>query len=366
MSQMLKALFFCAATATGDTNGVGPCDLYSAGGTPCVAAHSTTRALYGSYAGPLYRVRRSSDGAQRDVRPLSAGGYANAASQDAFCAGTDCTTLRIYDQSPRGNDLVTAPGGSHTPTPDVGVNASKARVVVGGHMAYGAYFEGGMGYRNDNTSGVAVGDEPETIYMVVSGTHYNDKCCFDYGNAEVDRTSHGPGTMEAVYFGSADKGLNHGGDGGGPWVMADLEAGLWGADVVMSHEQSINHTFVTAMVKGDSTTAEGKGHWAIKAGDAAAGGLTVYWDGARPNRTTASTGRWPNTTDAPMKKQGAIILGIGGDNSNGAIGTFYEGCMTQGYATARTDEAVQANIVAAGYSLGGDSSAPAPAPADVP
>lgn len=31
--------------------------------------------------------------------------------------------------------------------------------------------------------------------------------------------------------------------------------------------------------------------------------------------------------------QGAIILGIGGDNSNGAIGTFYEGVMTQGYST---------------------------------
>jgi len=35
-----------------------------------------------------------------------------------------------------------------------------------------------MGYRRDNTSGVAKGDQPETIYMVVSGTHYNDRCCF--------------------------------------------------------------------------------------------------------------------------------------------------------------------------------------------
>ena len=31
-----------------------------------------------------------------------------------------------------------------------------------------------------------------------------------------------------------------------------------------------------------------------------------------------------------MKKQGAIILGIGGDNSNGSAGTFYEGVMTTG------------------------------------
>ena len=50
-----------------------------------------------------------------------------------------------------------------------------------------------------------------------------------------------------------------------------------------------------------------------------------------------------------MKKQGAIILGIGGDNSKGSAGTFYEGVMTTGYASAATETAVQANIVAAGY-----------------
>ncbi|HET9170549.1 MAG TPA: arabinofuranosidase catalytic domain-containing protein, partial [Actinospica sp.] len=39
----------------------GPCDIYASGGTPCVAAHSTTRALYGNYNGNLYQVQRSSD-----------------------------------------------------------------------------------------------------------------------------------------------------------------------------------------------------------------------------------------------------------------------------------------------------------------
>ncbi|GHJ39089.1 hypothetical protein Sm713_46980 [Streptomyces sp. TS71-3] len=42
-----------------------PRDIYAAGGTPCVAAHSTTRALYGAYNGLLYQVRRSSDNATR-------------------------------------------------------------------------------------------------------------------------------------------------------------------------------------------------------------------------------------------------------------------------------------------------------------
>ena len=40
----------------------GPCDIYAVAGDPCVAAHSTTRALYASYDGPLYQVLRQSDG----------------------------------------------------------------------------------------------------------------------------------------------------------------------------------------------------------------------------------------------------------------------------------------------------------------
>src|SRR5881409_3732554 len=68
--------------------GTGPCDSYAAGGTPCVAAHSTVRALFGSYGGNLYQVRRSSDNTTRDIGVLAAGGVANAAVQDSFCANT--------------------------------------------------------------------------------------------------------------------------------------------------------------------------------------------------------------------------------------------------------------------------------------
>ena len=35
-----------------------PCDIYASGNTPCVAAHSTTRALYDNYSGSLYQVTR--------------------------------------------------------------------------------------------------------------------------------------------------------------------------------------------------------------------------------------------------------------------------------------------------------------------
>ena len=65
----------------------GPCDIYAQGGTPCVTAHSTTRLLYSRYKGPLYRVERDSDGASIDIRATK-DGYADAAAQDAFLAGT--------------------------------------------------------------------------------------------------------------------------------------------------------------------------------------------------------------------------------------------------------------------------------------
>jgi hypothetical protein len=234
-----------------------------------------------------------------------------------------------------GNHLDIAPGGGAARNPDKGVNASREPLMLGGRPAYAARFEGGMGYRIDKTNGIAKGDEPETLYMVTSGTSYNNRCCFDYGNAETNNDDDGAGTMEAVYFGSATGGLNHGGAGKGPWIMADMENALWGANKVVSNEEPITHEFVTAMVKGDSGPAPG--HWSIKGGNAQTGELKVYWDGERA----------PGY--APMKKQGAIILGIGGDNSNGSTGTFYEGCITKGIASDEVDAAVQANIVSAGY-----------------
>src|SRR5215470_7446659 len=66
----------------------GPCDIYAAGGTPCMAAHSTTRALYASYNGPLYQVMRLRDRKAEDIGVVQpsggpfpdAGGYADAAA----------------------------------------------------------------------------------------------------------------------------------------------------------------------------------------------------------------------------------------------------------------------------------------------
>jgi hypothetical protein len=302
-----------------------------------VAAHSTTRALYGGYNGPLYQVKRSSDNTTRDIGALAAGGVADAGAQDSFCAATTCLISIIYDQSGRGNHLTQAPPGNwNGPAPggaDNLADANAAPVTVAGQKAYGVVIEPGTGYRDDGTNGVATGDQPEGIYAVVDGGHNNGGCCFDYGNAQTTNRADAPAIMETVYFG-ANRQWGYG-DGSGPWVMADLEWGLFsGANAGYNPNPTINHRFVTAIVKGEPN------HWAIRSGDAQAGGLTTVFDGPRPNGYN------------PMRKQ-AVLLGIGGDNSSTGAGTFYEGVLTSGYPSDGTEEAVQGNITAAGYAPSG-------------
>lgn len=282
-------------------------------------------------------------------------------SQDAFCGAgsSSCVVFRIYDQSPQGNHLCIEHGRNINPLrniQDLGVNFTDPRSVssLGGQKVYGAFFEGcdpakhggrcdntpfiGQGYSNRSARGTAVGDDPETLYAVFGGQHYDNNCCFDYGNAETwdgrYPTKCVDGTMEAISF-RGDMYGHHRGDRGiggsvGGWVGADLENGIYGYNSTVN---TTNFEFVTAMLKGNSGN-----HYAIKVGNAQkAGSLVTTTDGPRP------------AGYAPMKKQGAIILGIGGDNSPWAGGLFFEGVMTKGYTSDEVDAAVAANIVAAGY-----------------
>jgi non-reducing end alpha-L-arabinofuranosidase len=332
------ALALLAPAGPVQAAGPGPCDIYASGGTPCVAAHSTTRALFGAYNGRLYQVRRASDNATRDINTLGAGGVADAASQDSFCAGTTCLITIIYDQTSRANHLTQAPpGGFRGPAPggfDNLANATAAPISVGGSKAYGVFVNPGTGYRNNNATGTATGDQPEGMYAIFDGTHFNGGCCFDYGNAERNSRDNGNGTMEAVFFGSITVwGF---GSGPGPWIMADLENGLFSGFNQRQNtgDPTINHRFLTAIIKGEPN------HWSIRGGNAQSGGLSTFYNGVRPNVAGYN----------PMRKEGAIILGTGGDNSIGSAGTFYEGAMTAGYPSDATENAVQANINAAGYS----------------
>src|ERR1035441_2842673 len=114
---------------------------------------------------------------------------------------------------------------------------------------------------------------------------------------------------------------------------------------------NITWRFVTAMAKGEPH------HWTSMGGDAQKGALSVMFNGPRVNATYD-----------PMRKQGAILLGNGGDNSNGSDGTFYEGAMTAAgtFPTDATDQLVQANVVAAKYDVPRLSLAPASAIAAPP
>ncbi len=330
----------------------GPCDIYAAGGAPCAAAHSTTRALYKDYDGPLYQVIRQSDGKTLDIgvvpsRRGEAGGYADAAAQDAFCADTYCFISIIYDQSPQKNHLIQAPRGYVIGPAMGGMDnvplADLAPVTLNGHKVYGVFIIPGMGMRWNDPTGTAVDDQAEGQYWVINGHHYSDGCCFDYGNAETDSTDDGDGTMETTYFGIKSKWYH--GDYPGPWLMTDQENNLVGCvnedpdDKYCETLKSINWRFVTQMVDGAPH------RWRSMGGNAQEGALEMLYDGGRIKNERSSYD--------PMRKQGAILLGNGGDNGNVSSGTFYEGAMTFAgtFPSEETNQAVQANIVAAKYDV---------------
>ena len=97
-----------------------PCDIFDTGSTPCVAAHSTVRALFAAFDGPLYQIKRSSDNTTLDINVVSKGGYADADAQVSCLyhsrnyiihqigemAGKSkiygCTTVGIFGTKPGG------------------------------------------------------------------------------------------------------------------------------------------------------------------------------------------------------------------------------------------------------------------------
>jgi hypothetical protein len=300
-----------------------PCDIF-ASSTPCVAAYSTTRALYSSYKGPLYEVTRQSDKTSINIGLLPSG-YADAAKQNAFCANTTCTITKIYDQSPDHNDLIPAPpgGAAHGPGPnryDIPTLANTLPVTVHGHKVYGIAISPGMGYRDDTPVSTAINGQPEGVYMVTSALNLNSKCCFDFGNAEVNNLDNNAGHMDAINI------MCHG-NPCKPDAGLDMENGIYGHLPVPA-----GTTFVTDMGAND-----GQHKYAIYQGNAQGGKLTT-------------TGIIPLPKGyQPMLQEGAILLGTGGDNSNWASGYFFEGVMTSGMPSAKTLKAVQRNIVVAKY-----------------
>jgi hypothetical protein len=191
-------------------------------------------------------------------------------------------------------------------------------------------------WRDGSKSGMPTGSAPQGIYMVTSGKHFGSGCCFDYGNGETSRTYVAGPSMDALNFSSCT--IWGTGAGAGPWVMADLEGGLFaqGGSGKNANDASLTYTYVTALEKNNGTS-----EFALKGGDATTGSLSTFYKGSLPAGYN------------PMKKQGSIVLGSGGDccysNNTLSQGTFYEGAIVSGYPTDATDNAIQANIVATQY-----------------
>ena len=172
--------------------------------------------------------------------------------------------------------------------------------------------------------------------MVTSGKHFGSGCCFDYGNGETSRMYVAGPSMDAVNFSNCT--IWGTGAGAGPWVMADLEGGLYSKGGARpEHERSEPDVHVRHR--------HGKEQ---RDGDLRAQGCRR--DDRQPEHVLQRR-RSPGYN--PAKKQGSIVLGSGGDccysNNTASQGTFYEGAIVAGYPSDATDTAIQANIVNAGY-----------------
>ncbi|HVT08290.1 MAG TPA: arabinofuranosidase catalytic domain-containing protein, partial [Polyangia bacterium] len=322
--------------------GMGPCDIYAAAGQPCAAAFSTTRVLNSKYTGMLYQVRKGSSamntgsgGMTMDIG--SVGGYADSATQDAFCMGSTCTFSIIYDQSGNKNDLKVAPAGCYNDgsanTPDYESSATKRSLTLNGHKVYALYMNAHEGYRNNKTTGMPLMQTAEGIYELADGKRQGAACCWDFGNAGTDNCN--GSVMNTLFFGTATFWGT--GVAPGPWFMGDFEGGVWAggsgasnANNPMSPAMNIDYAFGTLKTSGSGSSAQ----YAIRVGNGQSGNLTTTYDGKSPKG-------WDN--------KGGIILGIGGDNSNHSLGTFFEGAIVTGRPADTTDAAVLANIQAAGY-----------------
>jgi hypothetical protein len=330
----------------------GPCDIYATGATPCVAAYSTVRRLSSKYTGPLYQIRiggsnTGTGGTLKDIGVIADGVVADGSLQDTLCSSSACTISKLYDQSGLSNDLTVAGPGCYVTTADTEADAKGRSLTLNGHKVYALYMASDSsfgsstgpehdGYRNNSALGLPTGTAAESEYEVVDGKRANAGCCWDFGNAQRDSCSTGgTGAMNTISFGA--KFVWGSGAGNGPWFMMDAEGGVWAGGAGMSTVQNPNNPSVTSdyafgLVKTDTFGSTPR--YAIRVGDANGAGLTTAYDGTAP---------------AAWNMQGAIVLGIGGDNSNTSYGTFFEGAITAGRPSDATDLAVLQNVQAAGY-----------------
>lgn len=344
-----------ASGSSGSSGAIdGPCDVYAAAATPCVGAYSTIRRLSRTYTGPLYQVRSGSStqntgsgGLTHDIG-MTADGFADADAHDVACGGSVCTISRLYDQSDNNNHLSVAKrgsplGGGMPDEDDFESNAKGKELTVGGHRVYALYTEAHQGYRLPVPgNGVPTGTAAQGIYLLADGTRVAGGCCWDFGNVTVDPTQFH--AVNALFFGTGFWGR---GDDAGPWFMADFGDGIWAGGSnpgdpgwgfltdppgpANPNNPSLGVPFALGFLKTNST------QYALRMADAeTAAALSTAYQGNLPQ---------------PLDHQGAIVLGVGADNSNASYATFYEGAVLSGFPTDAAELGVLQNIKAAGYGL---------------
>src|SRR5580704_4446646 len=155
-----------AGAGTGGSAGAGgasiqtgtpPGDIAAAAGTPLVAGHSVTRALYAAYSGKLFQARRASDSKTQDINTVGAGGFVDLTALSTFCSGTTCTVSILYDQAGNGNDMSQAAAGSQ---PTIGFWASSSG------PSYPMIVSKGYQWLRNRTSTkkIPTGSSPQTEY----------------------------------------------------------------------------------------------------------------------------------------------------------------------------------------------------------
>jgi hypothetical protein len=292
-------------------------------------------------------MNTGSGGMLKDI-PMLADGFADTAVQDAFCANTVCTVSLLYDHTGNGNHLPVAKkglsaGGAYSAMDDFESAANKGMMMIKGHKVYSLYMNAREGYRIMRVgTKMPTGGQPQAIYMLADGTHSGSACCWDFGNVTTNPQTYAD--MNTLFFGIAFWGK---GAGAGPWMMADFEAGVWsggskrgdpGWGALNDNENRVNPANPSLKVPfafGVLRTQSSPSEWTLRGADLqTATNITTSYRGAMPK---------------PISNIGAIVLGVGGDNSNNSWGTFYEGAIVAGYGSDATDLAVFNNVKAVGY-----------------
>ena len=149
--------------------------------------------------------------------------------------------------------------------------------------------------------------------------------------AKVSSTN-GPGKMSALNIGTSDNGYANPGAGSGPWGMVDYEAGVYSGAYrigqVNPNNPSLTWPIATVLSKSNGTTS-----WVLKVGDA-----------ARGRSSPRGTARCPPGYN-PLKQEGGLSLGEGGDGSKLGTGAFFEGVVIADVTSDATDAAIQAGLM---------------------